>query len=184
MSWRRQHSQALLGITPQSPGCPACSPVIIPTEVLKILWCNRPMWELLKCRNLETQLHNSSEWCFPLPSPRFPSPYFSTHQALLCDAVNTGVHNTTQCHVLPLVRFRVYKRDWRQFSSVRVRNREFTLVCSESYKWSEVKWSEVEEESLSLWEDLKCDWKTFFMCNIWSVRLLWFVCWNPLLGND
>jgi hypothetical protein len=160
------------------------------------MWRIRPVRELLKRRNLETRLRNNSKRYSVLPSPRFSSPRFTPHHAFLGDAVNDGSRNSkegsrdlrdvtcnsTQSRVSRMSDSRVYRRDWRQFSSVRVwvpvRNREFTLVRSESYKWSEV-----EEESSSPWEHLDCDWTTFFVCNIWSVRLL-LLCRDPLLGND
>jgi hypothetical protein len=59
-----------------------------------IVWRNRPMRGLLKRRNIETRLRNSSEQCFPIPSPRFPSPRFAPHHAFLGDAVTGGSRNS------------------------------------------------------------------------------------------
>jgi hypothetical protein len=39
------------------------------------------------------------------------SPPLASHRTLLGDAVNTGLHDSTQRRVLPHVRFRVYRRD-------------------------------------------------------------------------
>jgi hypothetical protein len=60
------------------------------------------------------------------------------------------------------VRSRVYRRDWSSFTV----NSWFRVRVI-----SQVKWSSklvIEEVSPLLCEDLKSDWKTFFVCNIWS----------------
>jgi hypothetical protein len=96
------------------------------------LWRNRPMWELMKFRNLmERDCATVAERCRvlpPLPSPRF---------ALLCVArlrSNTwwrnskvGPHNlsdvtrnSTQRCALRMSDSSVYRRDWRQSSCSKV----------------------------------------------------------------
>jgi hypothetical protein len=127
------------------------------------------MRELLKRRNLETQLRNE----------RFSPPLVTLPLPPLCSEPHVArrrcKHWITQQYTTPLSRMSdsgfigETEGSSLQFSSVRVRvrNREFTLVRSDSYKWSEV-----EDDSSSPWEDLKCDWKTFFVYNISSVRLL------------
>jgi hypothetical protein len=150
------------------------------SSAVKTLWHICPMWELLKHRNLKMWLRNNSERWFPLPSPRF-----APHCTLLGNAVNTGLHNSTQRRIsrMPDSGFigETEGSSQRSQESVHklVHNQIQFTVKSRSYKWNEV-----EEESSSPWEHLKCDWKTFFVCNNWSVRMLQFVRRDPLLGND
>jgi hypothetical protein len=64
-----------------------------------------------------TRLHNSSGAFRTAPClPFLPlhSSRFDSHRALLGDAVNTGLHNSTRRRFLPHVRFRVHRRDWSQ----------------------------------------------------------------------
>jgi hypothetical protein len=136
-----------------------------------ILWCNQPMRELIIFRNLEE--HDCAkvvERCRVLPS--LPSPCFAPHRALLGYTVNTGsrnskegprdlhdvTRNNTQRCILLMSDSSVYKRHWRQCSSVeyesvfmRVQvscNREFKAVRNQfavSYRrelWRVLLWSE------------------------------------------
>jgi hypothetical protein len=84
---------------------------LLTSAYICILQRIRPMWELLKRRNLETRLHNRSERCFLRAEPRFPSLRRAPHYTLLGDAVNAGLHKSIQRRVLPHVRFRLYMRD-------------------------------------------------------------------------
>jgi hypothetical protein len=71
--------------------------------------------------------------------------------------------------------------DVKQFTLVQVSSRLRVRVISQ------VKWSSefvVEEESSLPCEDLKCDWKTFFVCNIWSDLKRKFLCLIALPGED
>jgi hypothetical protein len=145
------------------------------------------------CWNSET----SKRDCATVVSYVFPSPRFAPHHTFLGDAVNAASRNSkerscdlhdvmcnsTQRSVSCMSDSRVYGKDWRQFSSYKYNfARECYKSLQQSYQsqfWSEFsaesesyKWSDVEEESLSPWEDLQCDWNTFFVYNNWSVRLL------------
>jgi hypothetical protein len=154
------------------------------------------MRELFKCRNLEMRLCNSSKRCFP-------SPRFAPHHALLGDPVYSGscnskeesydlrdiTCNSTQHRVSHMSDSRVYRRDWRQFSSVQVRvlsqgthvscNREFEADCNGEFATSSQQLSKWVLSQLSAGVV-----KRWLTCNIWSVRLLQFVCQDPLLGDD
>jgi hypothetical protein len=148
-----------------------------------ILWYMCPMRELLKRRKLETRLRNSSDQCFTLPSPCFPFPRFAPHRTLLGYAVNTGLHDSTQRCVLPQVRFRVYRRDWRQFS-VTVRNKEFMLVCNQIQSSVCSQLSKWVIEELLAWVVKSASVKRRLMCNIWSALKRWFLCLTEFPGED
>jgi hypothetical protein len=68
-------------------------------NAINVLWHICPTWKLFERRNLETQLRNSNERCFPLPSTRFPSSRSAPHRTLLGNAVNTRLHNSTERRV-------------------------------------------------------------------------------------
>jgi hypothetical protein len=65
---------------------------------------------------------------------------------------------TQQLKHFPRVRSRVYRRDWSSFTS------QFSTGDNRG-------WFVVGEELIVWIEDFKCEWKTFFVCNILSV---WF----------
>jgi hypothetical protein len=105
------------------------------------------------------------------------------HRALLGYTVNTGSCNSEWSHDLHDVTcnntehcfshtsdFRVYRRGWRQFSSVQVS--ACTLVATESsqpVRSQLLKWVIKE---LSAWVEKTSSGKRRFTWNIWSVRLL------------
>jgi hypothetical protein len=65
-----------------------------------------PCGSLLKRRNLETRLRNNTGRCFLRAKPRISSPplampRFPSLRALLGDAVNTELRNSTECGVFP-----------------------------------------------------------------------------------
>jgi hypothetical protein len=65
---------------------------------------------------------------------------------------------TQQLKRFPRVRSRVYRRDWSSFTS--------QCSIADNRGWF------VVGDDLIVWiEDLRCEWKTFFVCSIWSV---WF----------
>jgi hypothetical protein len=146
---------------------------------MTILWCNCPMQELLKFRNLEERdcatVVERYRILPPLPSPNFP-----THHALLGYAVNTGsrdskegprdlrdvTHNNTQRCVLRVSDSSIYRRDWWQFSWGVVRVAVAVVGVQVRISVHIIKFA-VSSEVTSWLEVRVSDWKTFFVCYTW-----------------
>jgi hypothetical protein len=65
------------------------------------------------------------------------------------------------------VRARVYRRDWSSFR----RSSQWEIAVSSWLEIAVVLGSREPRKVRSEDEELTCDWKDWFMCNFWSVRL-------------